>query len=72
MGWVFWGCPGSWCRWLYPHDGRGLVLRLLLCVMCGRAMALVLLCCRSCEYRELEIVVLRSVKGQQESPLVAR
>jgi hypothetical protein len=27
--------------------------------MCGRAMALVLLCCRSCEYKELEIVVLR-------------
>jgi putative transposase len=35
------------------------VLTSLLYVMCGRAMALVLLCCRSSEYKELEIVVLR-------------
>jgi hypothetical protein len=35
------------------------VLTSFLYVMCGRAMALVLLCCRSSEYKELEIVVLR-------------
>jgi hypothetical protein len=39
--------------------GRGPVLTSFLYVMCGRAMALVLLCCRSSEYKELEIVVLR-------------
>jgi transposase InsO family protein len=35
------------------------VLASLLYVMCGRLTALVLLCCRSSEYKELEIVVLR-------------
>ena len=35
------------------------MLTSFLYVMCGRAMALVLLCCRSSEYKELEIVVLR-------------
>jgi hypothetical protein len=39
------------------------VLTSLLYVVCGRAMALVLLCCRSSEYKELEIVVLRREVG---------
>ena len=38
---------------------RGPVLASLLYVMCGRLTALVLLCFRSSEYKELEIVVLR-------------
>jgi len=39
------------------------VLASLLYVMFGRALALVLLCCRSFEYKELEIVVLRHEVG---------
>jgi transposase InsO family protein len=39
--------------------GGGLVLASLLYVMCGRLMALVLVCFRSSEHKELEIVVLR-------------
>ena len=34
------------------------MLTLLLCVVCGRTMVLVLLCRRSSEHKELEIVVL--------------
>jgi hypothetical protein len=41
------------------HQEEGPVLASLLYVMSGRLTALVLLCCRSSEYKELEIVVLR-------------
>ena len=44
------------------------MLAWLLCVVCGRVMALVLLCCRWCEYKELEIVVLRHEVGVLRQP----
>jgi hypothetical protein len=61
----------EWSRWRAGFGGceavvslalsmrGGLVLGSLLYVMCGRLMALVLLCFRSSECNELEIVVLR-------------
>src|SRR5664279_6046471 len=44
---------------LAPSIRGGLVLASLLYVLLGRVMALVLLCFRSSEFKELEIVVLR-------------
>src|SRR5450759_3025140 len=44
---------------LAPSIRGGLVLESLLYVLLGRVMALVLLCFRSSEFKELEIVVLR-------------
>jgi hypothetical protein len=44
---------------LAPSIRGGLVLASLLYVLLGRVMALVLLCFRSSDYKELEIVVLR-------------
>jgi putative transposase len=57
-----WGVPGLYgrvgSRALSTMGGRSLLASFLY-VMCRRVMALVVLCFRSSEYKELEIVVLR-------------